>query len=146
MLVGLSSTVGLLYGIYGIVDLTLRARAFHSLRGWHQPLPLSVTFLLFMVWFYSIALLIPAGAIGASELFGHGRSGRVRAAAFVALLCVGVVGQYWADQRALSPRGIVSTSWLHDGRSWFALACLLAVVVFAGAVRLLKPAGGGALS
>jgi hypothetical protein len=138
VLVGFSSTVALLYGTYGIVNLSLEARALHSLHGWHQPLSPNAGLILFMVWFYSMALLIPAAAIGASELFRQGRSRRARAVAFGALLCVGMVGQYWADQRALSPSRIVSGAWLHDGRSWFALMCALATVVFVGAVALLK--------
>ena len=85
-------------------------------------------------------MLVPASAIGASALL-RARSGRVRATAFVALMCIGIVGQYWGSQQAVSPPGIGTSSWLHDGRSWFALMCLLAMVVFTGAVTLLKTTG-----
>jgi len=94
-----------------------------------------------LVWLYSILMLVPASAIGASALLGHARSGRVRATAFVALMCIGIVGQYWGGQRAASPPRIGTSSWMHDGRSWFALMCLLAIAVFTGAVTLLRPTG-----
>jgi uncharacterized membrane protein len=142
VLVGLSSIVSLLVATYGLVNLTFEARALHAHHGWHQPFSADLDLLLFLVWFYSIALLLPASAIGASALLGHARTEKVRATAFVALMCVGVVGQIWGSQRAVSPPGILSSSWLHDGRSWFALMSLLAIVVFVGAARLLKPTRG----
>ena len=140
VLVGLSSLVALLFAVYGIVNRTLQVRALDARHGWH-PLSVNLDLLFFIVWFYSIAMLVPASALGASALLGRARSGRVRATAFVALMCVGIVGQYWGSQQAVSPPGIGTSSWLHDGRSWFALMCLLAIAVFTGAVTLLKPAG-----
>jgi hypothetical protein len=142
VLVGLSSLVALLFAAYGILSRTLEARAVHARHGWHQPLSVNLELLFFVAWVYSIAMLVPASALGASALLRHGRSGGARATAFVALICVGVVGQYWGSQRAVSQPGNLSSSWLHDGRSWFALMCLLAIVVFASAVALLKPASG----
>lgn len=103
VLVGSSSVVSLLVAAYGLVNRTLEARALHAHHGWELPLTANLDLLVFVVWFYSIALLVPAAGIGASALLERARSGRVRATAFVALMC------------------------------------LLAIVVFAGAVTLLKP-------
>lgn len=147
VLVGLSNAAGLLYGLYRIAVLTMQENSLHyALRhresGWyHSP---SVTFgiTLDLIWLCSIALLIPASSIGASELFGGGRGRRNRAAVFVAWLCIWVVCQYTVVQLATHATGspFAPDAWLHDGRSWFALLCLLSIVVFAGVLRLLKPA------
>jgi hypothetical protein len=140
VLVGLSSVVGLLYGLYGIAVLTALTHAMHARQSFHTPLSIGGQLFLGAIWFCSFAFLIPASSIGSSELRGHGRSARARAVAFVALLCVGAVAQYVADVRArtstYSP--FAPDAWLHDGRSWYAVACLLAILVFAGAAALLK--------
>jgi len=144
VLVGLSSAVGLLYGIYRIAILTALTHAMHARHSFHTPLSSpGGELLLGAIWFGSFALLIPASSIGSSELLGHGRSARARAVAFVALPCVGAVSQYVADVQAGTSRysPFARDAWLHDGRSWYALACLFALVVFAAAARLLKPAG-----
>ena len=146
-LVGLSSSAGLLYSMYRIVVVTLEGRALHAGHGWYQPHSLAIHLLLGFVWLCSMALLIPAGSIGAAELWEQGRSGRARAAAFVAVLCVGVSGQYWVSVRAEHSRGptpFAGEAWLHDGRSWFALMCVLVIVVFAVTVTLLKSPGDDA--
>jgi hypothetical protein len=142
VLVGLWSTIGLLNGGYEIVSRSLESRAIHARHSWHQPLPFSAYLLLGIVWFCSVVILIPAGAIGASELYGNGRGTRTRAAAFVAGLCVGVVCQYAAVSFASQSMGspFARDDWLHDGRSWWALMCLCSIVMFAGVLRLLKPA------
>jgi hypothetical protein len=145
VLVGLSSVVGLLYGIYGIAVLTALTHAMHARHSFHTPISPGGQLLLAAIWFGSFAFLIPASSIGLSELRGPGRSARARAAAFVALLCVGAVAQYVADVQAGTSRysPFARDAWLHDGRSWYALACLLALVVFTAAARLLKPPGLG---
>jgi hypothetical protein len=145
-LVGLSSAVGLLYGIYGIAILTALTHAMHARHSFYPPISPDAKLLLDAIWFGSFAFLIPASSIGSSELRGPGRSARARAVAFVALLCVGAVAQYVADVEAGTSRysPFARDAWLHDGRSWYALACLFALVVFGAAARLLKPAGHGA--
>ena len=146
MLVGLSSAAGLVYGTYRIVILTLEAHALdqavHQHRsGWYHGPSIAIEMSLTTVWICSIALLIPASSIGASELFGGGRGSRVRAVAFVAWLCIGVICQYTATVLAAGSMGppLARDAWLHDGRSWFALLCLFSIVMFAGVVRFLKP-------
>lgn len=148
VLVGLSSAAGLICGIYRIAILTIDDHVLsqalqHRGSGWYQSPPLAIQASLTAIWLCSIALLIPASSIGASELLDQGRRGPARAAAFVALLCVGVVAEYCASLEAFRSSGpfLAPDAWLHDGRSWFALMCLVAIGVFAGTVRLLKPAG-----
>ena len=141
MLVGLSSAVGLLHGLYQIVVLTALAHAMQARHSFRTPLSINGQLLLGAIWFCSFAFLIPASSIGSSELHGPDRSARARAVPFVALLCVGAVAEYVADVRAnysrVSP--FAREAWLYDGRRWYALACLLAILMFAGAARLLKP-------
>jgi len=150
VLVGLSSAAGLAYAMYRIVILTLQAhaldQALHQRRsGWYHAPSIAIEMSLTAIWLCSIALLIPASSIGASELFGAGRGSRTRAGTFVAWLCVAVIAQYSASVLAEDSRGPVwaPDAWLHDGRSWFALMCVFSIVMFAGAVRLLKPAANG---
>jgi hypothetical protein len=142
VLVGLSSVVGLLYGTYAIAISTALSHALRARHSFHTPLSPNSEFLLTMVWLFSFAFLIPASSIGASELLGRGKDARARAAAFVGLLCVGAVAEYVADLQANASRVLppAGQSWLHDGRSWLALMCLLAILVFAGAAMLLKAA------
>jgi hypothetical protein len=142
VLVGLSSVTGLLYGTYAIAIITAHSHAIRARHSFHTPLSPNSEFLLSVVWLFSFAFLLPATSIGASDLLGRGESARARAAAFVGLLCVGAVAEYVADLQADASRvsPLAGQSWLHDGRSWFALMCLLAVLVFAGVVTLLKPA------
>jgi hypothetical protein len=147
VLVGLSNAVALLLGIYRIAVLTAQDNSFHqALRhresGWYHSPSVAFGMTLDLIWLCSIALIIPSSSIGASELFGAGRGSRTRAAAFVAWLCVGVVCQYTASLLAAESTGspFAPNAWVHDGRSWFAVVCLLSIVVFAGAIRLLKPA------
>jgi hypothetical protein len=139
VLVGFSSAVGLIHGLYGIVIRIFQDHALHARHYWHQPLGVAV--LLTLGWLCSLTLLVPAGSIGAAELSRSRPPRRARAAGFVALLCLGAVGQYWAIWRA-SHSGFVALvheDWLHDGRPWYALSALLAVVVFVGAAILFKP-------
>jgi len=148
-LVGLSSSAGFLYGMYRIVVVTLQDRALHARHGygWYQPHSIAIHVLLGSVWLCAMALLIPAGSIGATELWGQGQGqGRARAAVFLAVLCVGVAGQWWVSVRAEYSRGspFARGAWLHDGRSWLALMCLLVIVVFAVAATLLKSPGDDA--
>jgi hypothetical protein len=146
-LVGLSTAAGLLFGIYRIALRTIQDHALHQQirhggSGWYPSPSIAVGETLSLIWLCSIVLLIPASSIGASELFGAGRGRRTRAAAFVAWLCIGVVCQYTAGLLAAESRGslFAPDAWLHDGRSWWALMCLLSIVMFAGVFRLLKPA------
>ena len=148
VLVGLSNAAGLLYGLYRIAVRTLQDHALlHALHhrgsGWYPLPPFAVEVTLGLIWLCSIALIIPASSIGASELFGAGRGSRTRAAAFVGWLCVGIVCQYTASVLATDSMGspFARDAWLHDGRSWFALLCLFSIVMFAGVIRLLKPTG-----
>jgi hypothetical protein len=146
-LVGLWGSAGFLYGVYRIVVVTLQDRALHAGHGWYQPHWFAIHMFLGFVWLCSTALLIPASSIGAAELWGQSRSARARAAAFVAVLGVGVVGQYWVDLRAERSRGptpFARGAWLHDGRSWLIVMCLLVIVVFAVTVTLLKSPGDDA--
>jgi hypothetical protein len=146
VLVGLSSAVGLLYGIYRIAILTALTHAMHARDSFHTTLSSpGGELLLGAIWLCSIALIIPASSIGASELLGAGRGSRTRAAAFVTWLCVGVVCQYTASLLAAESTGspFAPHAWVHDGRSWFALLCLFSIVMFAGVIRLLKPTGLG---
>jgi hypothetical protein len=125
-----------LFGIYGIVIRTLQSDGLHA--GYTHSV--SVDLLLANVWLYSMALVIPAGAIGAVELWDRSRSGVARAVAFITLLCIFVCGEVWADQSAVSPAQD-GLSWSRDGRSWFALMCVLAIVVFGITVKLLRLPG-----
>jgi hypothetical protein len=144
VLVAVSSTTEFLFGIYGLVIRSLQDRRPDASHIWHLPQSPLVDLLLVGVWFYSMELLIPAGAIGAVELWGRGRSGTARAVALISLLCVDVCGELWTDQRSLQPSRNVSSSWLQDGRAWFALMCLIAFGVFALTVKLLAPPGDNA--
>ena len=148
-LVGLSTAAVLALAIYRIAFLTAQDHALHqALRhggsGWYHSPSVAFTMTLWLIWLCSILLLIPASSIGASELFGGGRGRRSRAIAFVAWLCVGVVGQYvlalQAVHSTVSP--LAPDAWQYDGRSWYVVLCLFSIVVFAGVFRLLKPAGG----
>ena len=135
-LVAASSATEFLFGIYGIVIRTLQSDGLHA--GYTHSV--SVDLLLANVWLYSMALVIPAGAIGAVELWDRSRSGVARAVAFITLLCIFVCGEVWADQSAVSPAQD-GLSWSRDGRSWFALMCVLAIVVFGITVKLLRLPG-----
>jgi hypothetical protein len=149
VLVGLSSAAGFVYGMYRIVIRTLDAHALgeavHQRRsGWYHGPSIAIEVSLSLIWLCSIVLLIPASSIGAAELSGGGRGRRTRAVAFVAWLCIGVIAQYSASVLAADSRGpvVAPDAWLHDGRSWFALMCVFSIVMFAGALTLLKPARG----
>jgi hypothetical protein len=146
VLVGLSNAAALLLGLYRIAVLTLQEHWLlqlvrHRASGSYHSPPIAIGQTLAFLWLCSIALIIVASSIGASELFGGGRGSRIRAAAFVAWLCVGMVCQLTAIELAAGSMGspFARDAWLHDGRSWFALLCLFSIVMFAGVVRLLKP-------
>lgn len=113
----------------------------HARHSFRTPLSIAGQLLLSAIWFCSFAFLIPASSIGSSELRGHDGAARARAVPFVALLCVGAVAEYFADVRANASRvsPFARDAWLYDGRPWYALACLLAILVFAVAAMLLKP-------
>ena len=146
-LVGVWSSVGFLDGMYRIVVVSLQDRALHARHSWYQPHWLAIDMFMWFAWLCATAVLIPAGSIGAAELWGQSRSARARASAFVAVLCLGVVGQYWVALRAArstGPTPIARDAWLHDGRSWLTVMCLLVIVVLAVSATLLKLSNGHA--
>ena len=128
--------------MYWIVILALENHAMHDHASFQSASVIEVT--LDLLWLCSTALLIPASAIGASELSAQGGGRRLRATLFVVGLWVGVVAEYWASAKADHrwPSPFVRNAWLHDGRSWDTLVCLVAIGVFAGAALLLKPLRG----
>jgi hypothetical protein len=134
----------LLYSVYRIVVLTLQDHALRARHSWHEPHSIAIGFVLGSLWLCALALLVPAGSIGASELWVQGRSGRAQAAAFVALLCASACGQYWVNFKAEHSEGFAlfaHDAWMHDGRSWLAAMCLLEIIVFAATATLLKSPG-----
>jgi hypothetical protein len=139
ILVGLWSATQLLFGVYGITIRTIEA--LHAPAGWHDPIALGFGLPGFLLWVYSAGLLVPAGVLGAVDLLSGGRPQRARAGLVAALMCVGVVGQFWTNSRAnqLVEARTGNSSWLRDGRLGFALMCLLAIVVFGATALLLKP-------
>ena len=133
----MSSATQFLFGIYGIVIRTLQSHDLHA----HS---VAAFLVLANVWLYSMALVIPAGAIGAVDLWieaGRELRARSHSSPCCAFSCAAKSGPI---QPPSHPRS-AGVSWSHDGRTSFTLMCVLAIAVFGVTVKLLSLPGVNAL-